>query len=56
MEAIYKEDEGKELRKSHENPSVTKLYEEFFEVPGSHHSHKYLHTHYAPRENYPEKG
>ena len=31
------------------------MYDEFFDVPGSHHSHKYLHTHYQARENYPEK-
>ncbi len=48
--AIYKEDEGKELRKSHENPFITKIYEEFLEHPLSHKSHELLHTHYCKRE------
>jgi NADP-reducing hydrogenase subunit HndD len=53
--ALYDEDAGLHIRKAHRNPIVKKLYEEFFEVPGSHHSHKYLHTHYSPRVNYPGK-
>jgi NADP-reducing hydrogenase subunit HndD len=48
--AIYKEDEGKTMRKSHENPYVKKLYEEFFEKPGSHKAHELLHTKYTKRE------
>lgn len=52
--AIYEEDEDMPLRKSQDNPYVKKLYEEFFEHPGSHKAHELLHTHYAPRENYPE--
>ena len=54
--AIYAEDGSLHIRKSHRNPIVKAMYEEFFETPGSHHSHKYLHTHYVARENYPEKG
>jgi len=49
LEAIYREDEGKPLRKSHENPSVTRLYEEFLGSPLGHKSHELLHTHYRPR-------
>ena len=50
IQAIYKEDEGKELRKSHENPDIKKLYEEFLnEGPCGHKSHKLLHTHYTDR-------
>ena len=48
MEALYQEDEGKALRKSHENPSITAFYEQWGE-PGGHASHEYLHTHYTPR-------
>ena len=48
MEALYKEDEGKKLRKSHENPSLMAFYKEWGE-PGCHKSHEYLHTHYVPR-------
>jgi NADH-quinone oxidoreductase subunit G/[NiFe] hydrogenase diaphorase moiety small subunit len=48
--AIYTEDESLELRKSHENPYVTMIYEKFFtEGPCGHLSHKLLHTHYTPR-------
>lgn len=52
--AIYAEDEANTLRRSHHNPKVLKMYEEYFEKPGGHKSHKLLHTHYVPRENYPE--
>ncbi len=50
--AIYQEDEGKTLRKSHENPDVAKLYEEFLEKPLGHKSHEYLHTYYTKRKKY----
>ncbi|MCX7748723.1 MAG: NADH-dependent [FeFe] hydrogenase, group A6 [Clostridia bacterium] len=53
--AIYEEDREMPIRKSHENPRVKALYDEYFEKPGSHKSHKYLHTHYVTRENYPEE-
>jgi iron-only hydrogenase group A len=49
IEAIYKEDEGKLLRKSHENPEIAQIYEEFLEKPISHLSHKLLHTTYIER-------
>lgn len=52
--AIYEEDRSLPIRKSHENPRVKKLYDEYFEHPGSHKAHELLHTHYHPRENYPE--
>ncbi len=45
-EAIYREDEGKIIRKSHENPFIIKLYNEFLGEPGSEKSHHLLHTHY----------
>lgn len=48
--AIYDEDEAMAIRKSHENPAVQKLYEEFLGEPLSHKSHELLHTHYTPRE------
>lgn len=47
---IYKIDSGLKLRRSHENPSITKLYEEFLGKPNSEVAHKYLHTHYHVRE------
>ncbi len=49
MEAIYKEDKNKVLRKSHENPYIQKLYEEFFGKPMSEKAHKLLHTHYVDK-------
>lgn len=52
--AIYEEDKSLPLRKSHENPTVKKLYDEFLGQPGGHKSHELLHTHYQERENYPE--
>lgn len=51
--AIYEEDRSLPVRKSHENPRIKMLYEEFFGEPGSHKSHELLHTHYTGRENYP---
>jgi iron-only hydrogenase group A len=48
--AIYAEDEGKALRKSHENPDVRKLYEEFLKEPLGEKSRQLLHTHYEPRK------
>ena len=49
IEALYKEDEGKQLRKSHENPEVIRIYEEFLTEPLGEKSHHLLHTHYRPR-------
>jgi NADP-reducing hydrogenase subunit HndD len=51
--AIYDEDESHVIRKSHENMNVKRLYDEFFDCPGSSKAHEYLHTHYKKRENYP---
>jgi iron-only hydrogenase group A len=49
VKAIYDEDEAMAIRKSHENPAVIKLYEEFLDKPLSHKSHELLHTHYTAR-------
>jgi NADH-quinone oxidoreductase subunit G/[NiFe] hydrogenase diaphorase moiety small subunit/NADP-reducing hydrogenase subunit HndD len=51
-EAIYAEDEGKPLRKSHLNPEVIKIYEDFLGEPLSKVSHHLLHTKYTKRDNY----
>jgi len=50
--AIYDEDVSLKIRKSHENPVVIKMYEEFLGEPGSHKAHHLLHTKYAARSNY----
>jgi iron only hydrogenase large subunit-like protein len=49
LAAIYKEDEGKQLRKSHQNPAVAQLYAEFLGKPLGEKSHHLLHTTYAAR-------
>jgi len=46
QKAIYEEDKRKPLRKSHENPSIQRLYEEFLGTPLGEMSHHLLHTHY----------
>ena len=51
-QAIYAEDAAKSVRKSHENPSIMKLYDEYFEKPNSHKAHELLHTHYTARPKY----
>jgi NADH-quinone oxidoreductase subunit G/NADP-reducing hydrogenase subunit HndD len=49
LKGLYSEDESKVLRKSHENPFITSLYDEFLGAPNSHKSHELLHTHYVKR-------
>ena len=46
---LYRNDEAKAIRKSHENPAIKKLYEEYLGEPGSHKAHEYLHTTYVKR-------
>lgn len=50
--ALYSIDEKSKIRKSHENPIVKKVYEEFLEKPGSYRAHKLLHTTYSKKEKY----
>jgi iron only hydrogenase large subunit-like protein len=52
MNAIYSEDEHMEFRKSHDNPDVIAIYEEFLGQPNSERAHELLHTHYTEREAY----
>ena len=51
-DAIYSIDERSTIRKSHQNPQVKKIYEEFFGTPGSEVAHKYLHTEYSAKKKY----
>jgi NADH-quinone oxidoreductase subunit G/[NiFe] hydrogenase diaphorase moiety small subunit len=52
-EAIYAEDRDSTVRKSHENPAVTRIYEEFLtDGPCGEKSHHLLHTAYVPRGKY----
>lgn len=53
QKAIYQEDKGKTIRKSHENPSIIKLYEEFLGKPLGEKSHHLLHTVYFDKSKKP---
>ncbi|KZL90733.1 [FeFe] hydrogenase, group A [Clostridium magnum] len=48
--ATYDHDSKLNLRKSHENPDIIKLYNEFLEEPLGHQSHHLLHTKYISRK------
>ena len=50
--ALYAEDKSLPLRKSHDNPYIKKLYEEYLGEPCGHKSHELLHTHYHERPKY----
>ncbi|MDD2502883.1 MAG: NADH-dependent [FeFe] hydrogenase, group A6 [Clostridia bacterium] len=50
--AIYDEDRSLPVRKSHENESVKKVYDEYLGEPNSHRAHELLHTHYTPRNKF----
>ena len=50
--ALYSEDTKAAIRKSHENPDIIKLYEEFLGEPGGHKAHELLHTHYQIRNKF----
>ncbi|MFA7492074.1 MAG: NADH-dependent [FeFe] hydrogenase, group A6 [Proteiniphilum sp.] len=47
--SIYFEDEHKAIRKSHENPEITRIYKDFLDEPLGEKSHRLLHTHYVER-------
>jgi NADP-reducing hydrogenase subunit HndD len=51
--AIYREDAGKPIRKSHENPFIVELYKEFLGKPLGEKSHHLLHTTYFDRSKQP---
>lgn len=50
QKALYQEDAGKAIRKSHENPFVQELYQNYYGKPGSAKAHEQLHTHYFDRQ------
>ncbi len=50
--ALYDEDAGKSLRKSHENPEIKAIYAEFLGEAGGHKAHELLHTTYSAKEKY----
>jgi len=48
-DAIYQADRDLPIRRSHENPSITAIYEQFLGEPLSEKSHHLLHTEYTVR-------
>lgn len=50
--AIYDEDRSLPIRKSHKNPYIKQIYNEFLGEPNSHLSHELLHTHYMERNKF----
>lgn len=50
--ALYEKDEALTIRKSHDNPSIQKLYKDYLEEPGSDIAHRILHTQYTARPKY----
>ena len=55
IQGLYTIDDRQAKRKSHENPSILKLYAEFLGEPGSHQAHELLHVEYR-REYRPHRG
>lgn len=47
--ALYAIDDKKQLRRSHENPAIQHLYDEFLGEPNGEKAHELLHTHYHAR-------
>lgn len=50
--ALYEEDTQMQYRKSHENPLIKEIYDNFLGKPNSHKAHELLHTHYTARDKY----
>ncbi len=50
--ALYGLDKDASIRKSHQNKSIQKLYDEYLGKPGSHKAHELLHTTYVKRGLY----
>jgi len=51
-QALYAEDCALTFRKSHDNPSIKRIYEEFLGQPLGEKSHHLLHTHYTARSKF----
>lgn len=50
QQALYREDKGIHIRRSHENPAIQRLYEDYLGEPCGKTAHSLLHTHYEKRE------
>ncbi len=53
IKATYQVDAAMPIRKSHENPAIAKLYQEYLDRPLGEQSHNLLHTHYHARRGKP---
>lgn len=51
-DCLYSIDEKSTIRKSHENPVVLKIYEDYLGEVGGHKAHELLHTSYVERAKY----
>lgn len=49
LNSLYEEDKNKTIRKSHENPFIKRLYEEYLDKPNSDKAHHILHTTYKKK-------
>jgi len=49
---IYAKDKKSKLRKSHDNPLIKEIYNEYLDKPGSHKAHEILHTSYSKKDKY----
>ena len=52
IKGMYDADATMKLRKSHENPVIKELYDNYFGQPNSHKAHEILHTSYVPRNKF----
>lgn len=50
LSGVYFVDQSMEIRQSHKNPTITKIYDDFLGYPNSAKSHELLHTHYKRRK------
>ncbi|MGI6721417.1 MAG: NADH-dependent [FeFe] hydrogenase, group A6 [Anaerovoracaceae bacterium] len=50
--ALYREDRNTFIRKSHNNPSIKRLYKDYLGMAGGSRAHQLLHTEYHERPNY----
>ena len=51
-QSLYEDDRNLPVRKSHENPDIKAVYDEYFGAPNSHKAHAILHTGYTVRQKY----
>ena len=49
IDSLYQKDSTMQIRLSHKNPEIQKVYEEFYEKPLSQQAEKMLHTSYTDR-------